>query len=392
MQKTNARKTNQSSAMQKSSKAPSKSQSKSPVATKRPVQRAMSTSAGRANKASAQQQKHASRSAKYSQKRSFSSAPITIAVQPRLPTTIRRASPITRFSPKGSIPTPKETTFAGKFQLSQQQTRHHSIASFQKSTPKSSLLLTTQQKFAKLPQVVTVSGLIQQFATPESSLITLSAREISTMISANSPLSSHANKSLRQLASSNISLVPHSSTISTNPIDLVPVFTPLRSFAQQKAKPDAKKAADKKKTGGMEVDAGEEAFAQAGDVKKNVRNWLEQIFTSQPDVHPMPEAAQKNEELFVQECQMRFAQRLDKRTRYEQAKIILKQRAIEQLPNELKLAAKKDDPALWSMRIMTPFSDPPRKRWLLDHYQIPYKPSQQEIDDEDFLKKKYARL
>lgn len=92
------------------------------------------------------------------------------------------------------------------------------------------------------------------------------------------------------------------------------------------------------------------------------------------------------------ECQTRFAQRLDKRSRYEQAKIILKQRAIEQLPGELKTKALKDDPALWSMQIMTPVSHPPRKRWLMEHYGIPFKPTAEELESEEFLKKKYARL
>ena len=62
------------------------------------------------------------------------------------------------------------------------------------------------------------------------------------------------------------------------------------------------------------------------------------------------------------------------------------------MPGELKTAALKEDPALWSMQIMTPWSDPPRKKWLMEHYRIPYKASQEEIDEEEFLKKKYARL
>lgn len=178
-------------------------------------------------------------------------------------------------------------------------------------------------------------------------------------------------------------------------IQLPLTTTATRHMAMQKPKDggkNSKDAKDKKKAGGFEVDPGEEALASAGDVKKNIRNWLEQIIQSKPEITPMPQAAIDNEELFVKECQARFAQRLDERTRFETAKIIIKQRAIAQLPGDLKTSSLKHDPTLWSMRVMTPFSDPPRKRWLLEHYGIPYKASQQEIDEEDFLKKKYARL
>lgn len=156
----------------------------------------------------------------------------------------------------------------------------------------------------------------------------------------------------------------------------------------------AKKKTTANKKGGEpeEEDPSDAIFMSAGDVKKQIRNWLEQIFTSKPEVLPLPPAAIANEELFVQECQQRFAKRLDRRTRYEQAKIIVKQRAIEALPDELKTEALKEDESLWNMQIIQPWSHPPRKKWLYEHFQIPYKPSLEELEEEEFMKKKYARF
>lgn len=212
------------------------------------------------------------------------------------------------------------------------------------------------------------------------------------------------NPVLRSVAAINLDFSPLSSTKITPLHESAAIYLPLlhqhqqkRSFASKVVKAGGAAAGDKKKKRPEpemeELDGGgEELFLSAGDVKKNVRNWLEQILTSKPEIVPMPDAAQKNEELFVKECQTRFAQRLDKRSRYEQAKIIIKQRAIEALPNELRPSALKDDDSLWSMQIIQPFSAPPRKKWLYEHFEVPYKAPAEELEQEESMKKKYARF
>lgn len=162
-------------------------------------------------------------------------------------------------------------------------------------------------------------------------------------------------------------------------------FTPTKLLL---ANPKAKKA--KKSTGADDEE--EDAFAGAGEVKKRIKNWMEKILTTKPQPLELPEVAKKDEAQFVKECQARFAARLDRRSRHEMAKITIKQRAIQALPAELREEALKEDNSLWSMQIISPTTFPPRKKWLMEHYQIPYTPSSEEIEAEEAQKKHYARF
>ena len=162
-----------------------------------------------------------------------------------------------------------------------------------------------KSRFESLPNIAGPTGLVSSHLSAANlpHITTLSARDISTIVSPlGSALKQSKNAAVRNLAGMTPVFTPHASSLAQNSIDLVPVFIPLRNFAgaaKDKAAPAAKKKVQKKAPEIEAAEGGEEIFAQAGDVKKNIRNWLEQILTSKPVIYPMPQAAVENEELFV---------------------------------------------------------------------------------------------
>lgn len=136
-----------------------------------------------------------------------------------------------------------------------------------------------------------LSALMTPFSTSSDSPFTTMQSNLSTLTRMKVPIHRHA---AAQYFNNTIPVFNNQTAQSD--LQLTPFYTSIRSFAADKKK-TAKAPAKKKPE--EEPEHGEEAFASAGDVKKNLRNWLEQILTSKPEVTPMPQAAIENEELFV---------------------------------------------------------------------------------------------
>lgn len=136
-----------------------------------------------------------------------------------------------------------------------------------------------------------LSSLMTPFSASVDSPFTTIKANLSTLTRMKAPIHRHAAAQFFN------NTTPVFNTQTAQPdLQLTPFYTSVRSFAADKKK--AAKAPVKKKPE-EEPEHGEEAFASAGDVKKNLRNWLEQILTSKPEVTPLPQAAIDNEELFV---------------------------------------------------------------------------------------------
>ncbi len=134
---------------------------------------------------------------------------------------------------------------------------------------------------------------------------------------------------------------------------------PVRYFARPGAKAASQDSA------GDEVDT-----AFDGNQKKKIKNWFEAMLTSEKYTDTRTPEEKKAEKDFVLEIQRKVNEREARQHYLENRKIQVKIKAVEALPELLRVEALKEDPNPWPLNLLIPSNTPPHKEFIESHFLL----------------------